>query len=238
MCLRLTLQTMTAITDDLINIMFEGFKNETSDFLVGIMLNNERSWFNAHKDEYEKYLKIPFQALADDLIDLVNDKYPDEGFRCHVSRIYRDARRLYGRGPYKDHLWFTIFKGERDDNGPAFWFEISPDSYSYGMGFYMAHASDMDNYRKTIDANPAEFERLVKRFNRQNQFKLDGNDYKKPKGDAGELLNPWYNKRNLSLSFDDYFDEEALGPDLPKNIFEGMEFLMPFYNFFYRICHL
>lgn len=25
-----------------------------------------------------------------------------------VTRIYRDARRLHGRGPYKESLWFTV----------------------------------------------------------------------------------------------------------------------------------
>ena len=32
--------------------MFQGFSEETIQFLWGVTLNNERSWFQAHKQEY------------------------------------------------------------------------------------------------------------------------------------------------------------------------------------------
>ena len=35
--------------------MFQGFSQETVDFMWGIRFNNERTWFMAHKDEYQKH---------------------------------------------------------------------------------------------------------------------------------------------------------------------------------------
>ena len=32
--------------------MFQGFSQETIDFLWGIRFNNEKSWFEAHKEVY------------------------------------------------------------------------------------------------------------------------------------------------------------------------------------------
>ena len=32
--------------------MFEGFSGATVDFMWGIRFNNEKSWFEAHKEEY------------------------------------------------------------------------------------------------------------------------------------------------------------------------------------------
>ena len=32
--------------------MFTGFTDETVDFMWGIRFNNERTWFEAHKDVY------------------------------------------------------------------------------------------------------------------------------------------------------------------------------------------
>ena len=46
-----------------------------------------------------------FKALAAQTHELMQQRFPDMDCRLHVSRIYRDARRLFGRGPYKDHLW-------------------------------------------------------------------------------------------------------------------------------------
>ena len=43
--------------------MFEGFSEKTSEFLWGLALNNEKSWFEAHRAEYEKYLRAPFHDL-------------------------------------------------------------------------------------------------------------------------------------------------------------------------------
>ena len=39
--------------------MFQGFDDTTVDFLWGIRLNNERPWFEAHKQEYLDHLYRP-----------------------------------------------------------------------------------------------------------------------------------------------------------------------------------
>jgi len=36
--------------------MFNGFSEQTIDFLWGIRLNNEKSWFESHKEEYKRVL--------------------------------------------------------------------------------------------------------------------------------------------------------------------------------------
>ena len=88
--------------------MFQGFSPKASDWFWELIFNNERPWFVAHKEEYIRLLKEPFQALAEDTLAEMRRRYPEREFTLHISRIYRDARRLFGRGPYKDHLWFSI----------------------------------------------------------------------------------------------------------------------------------
>ena len=89
--------------------MFQGFSKETGEFLWELSFHNERPWFLAHKEQFERVLNEPFKALARDSAALLQERFPDMLIQCHISRIYRDARRLFGRGPYKDHLWFTIW---------------------------------------------------------------------------------------------------------------------------------
>ena len=93
--------------------MFQGFDDTTVDFLWGIRLNNERPWFESHKQDYLDHLYRPMKELGDELYDHVAPQLKGEPLMCKVSRIYRDARRLYGRGPYKDHLWISIQKPRR-----------------------------------------------------------------------------------------------------------------------------
>ena len=137
--------------------MFQGFSEKTGEFLWGLALNNERPWFEAHRQEYTDTLKLPFDALARDTYERLRALYPRENWQLHVSRIYRDARRLFGRGPYKDHLWLTIWESAARRDNPAFWFEISASSWQYGVGFFEARPSEMEDYRRFIRENPAEY---------------------------------------------------------------------------------
>ena len=216
---------------------FEGYTQETVDFLWGIRFNNERGWFMDHKQDYQNHLLSPTRALAEQVYDAMHEKYPHEPFLLKMSRIYRDARRLHGQGPYKDHLWFCIRTGDEDWTGrPTFYFEIAPDYYSYGMGFWSPKASLMEAYRKGIDEKPEELARLVRRFNRQEHFVLAGPEYARSKGEVSGLLRPWYQKKSVNLQHELPPDERIFSPELARDMIEGFEELMPFYKYFDRLC--
>ena len=153
--------------------MFQGYDQQTVDFLWGIRFNNDRSWFQDHKEQYQTHLLAPTRALGEQLYDGLHAMLPHEPLILKVSRIYRDARRLHGQGPYKDHLWLCVRTGDQDWTGrPTFYFEIAPDYYSYGMGFWCAAPALMALYRQRIDADPKPLEKLVRRFDRQQTFQI------------------------------------------------------------------
>lgn len=211
--------------------MFKGFTDKTSEFLMGLMLNNEKSWFEANRESFEQNLKLPLRELAFQTAELMNNRFPNAKLNLHIARIYRDARRLHGKGPYKDHLWFSLKSSDGLLEGPMFWFEIGAVDYSYGMGVYSADPKQMESYRQAIDANPKAFERLVLPVEKQTLFRIDGEEYKKPKGDRGELINKWYNRKSVGLTCTKDFGGDLLSPRLPEILVEGYTFLMPYYEF-------
>ena len=79
--------------------MFEGFSDKTVDFMWGIRFNNEKTWFEAHKEEYLTHFYNPMRELGRQVFDEMKERHGDLGLVLKVSRIYRDARRLHGRGP-------------------------------------------------------------------------------------------------------------------------------------------
>ncbi len=218
--------------------MFCGFTQETSDFLWELSFHNERPWFLEHKDQFERCLNQPFKALARDTAALMRQRYPLMDCQTHVSRIYRDARRLFGRGPYKDHLWFTIKDGENYSDGPMFWFELSAAVYSYGMGFFDASPSEMELFRRSIDANPARFERLAAEVESRRGLRVIGPMYKRPKGDLGPVLNNWYNRRYLAVESAHDFGGDVLSPELPGVLLNTYEKLMPLYEYLLEVHRL
>ena len=209
---------------------FNGFSPETGTFLWDLAFHNERPWFLEHKEQFLRVLKEPFDELGRDTLALVRQKHPKEPWQLHVSRIYRDARRLYGRGPYKDHLWFTIWDGADRHDNPAFWFQVSASSWGYGMGFYAAGSGQMEAYRRYIEEHTPEMEKLARRLKKNEVFSLDGEDFKRPKKDVGELLNPWYNKKWVGFTAEYDLGGDAFSPELPAILAEGYEFLMPYYR--------
>lgn len=180
--------------------MFQGYTQETVDFMWGIRFNNERGWFLEHKQQYQTQLLEPTRALGEQVYEGVQAMLPREPLMLKTSRIYRDARRLFGRGPYKDHLWFCVRTGDKDWTGrPTFYFEIAPEYYSYGMGFWQAPAELMEAFRRDLQAHPAKFEKLVRGFEKQDVFTLNGDSYARSRGRSATVCGHGF-RRNPSRS--------------------------------------
>ena len=218
--------------------MFQGFTKETSEFLWELSFNNERPWFLAHKEQFERCLNEPFKALAAETAERMRERFPERNWQMHRSRIYRDARRLFGRGPYKDHLWFTVWSDVTGhDDGPAFWFEIGPATYEYGVGFFEAPPATMEIFRRTVDANPARFARIAEELSHMRGLRILGPEYKRPKGNYEKPIGDWYNRRWLAVERLQDFGGELLKPELPEVLTRAYARLMPLYEFFLEVYY-
>ena len=213
---------------------FQGFTRETVDFMWGIRFNNEREWFMAHKEDYINTFLTPIKELGEQVYAAMHEALPDEPLILKVSRIYRDARRLHGRGPYKDHLWWCIRTGGKEWTGrPTFWFEVTPDGWSYGLGYWMPKPVTMAKLRARIDRDPGAMEKLTRTLGRQTEFVLETEDYKKPRSQApSPVLEPWYKAKSFSLCHEDKLTEELFGREVVDRVKQGYEFLLPYYDYF------
>ena len=87
--------------------------------------------------------------------------------------------------------------------------------------------------RRYIDANPAEMERLAKRV-AKSEFHLEGEPYKRLKKDVGEVLNPWYNRKWISLCAEYDHGGALYTGELPQVLLDAYEKLMPVYKLLKR----
>lgn len=213
--------------------MFQGFSDQTLEFLWGIRLNNHRDWFLAHKQEYEAHLYTPMKELAAQVQEEMLRRYPRRQLNLRVARIYRDVRTVHDGRPYKDHLWFVLCRpAEKDTCIPVFYFEVQPEGYGYGMGYYRMPTPLLEAHRRRIDADPAPLEALARRLARRKEFSLTGEEYKRPRGECSPLLAPWYNRKTLSVSAFHPADEQFTSPALAGAVAEAFRWLMPFYDYF------
>ncbi len=211
--------------------MFEGFTPAAIDFLWGIRFNNNREWFNANKQAYQKDLYEPMQAL----VKAVSEQYHLEGTILKPARIYRDVR--YSKGvPYKEHLWFCV----REDNTfwsehPSMYFQIQPEGGVCGFIFYGPKASVMEQHRKKLLRDPKPFLSIVEKLLADGRFEDKSTRYKRPKPGCTPELERWYQLKNC------YFEETLPAGDalfskqLPAHLANVFRTLEPLYLYFRKL---
>ena len=215
--------------------MFEGYCDKTVDLFWGIRLNNDRDWFQTQKADFAAYVMKPTKELAGELYDWLSETYPGMNLNLHISRVYRDARRLFGRGPLNDHIWFSFQSADENRaEAPCLWFEVGADGYGYGAGWWM-RAADAMRYRKLIDADEKAFRKIVRPLEKQTELKLDAPEYAKPKGHADDDLRAWYNLRTLNVCCMKKYDALSYSRQLVDAMKDGYLQLMPYFQFMEKV---
>lgn len=175
---------------------FEGFSKETFEFLFEITFNNNVEWFSENRKRYEKFVRDPMRALAAELMPtaLRIDPNFNPKVNSSVSRIRRDTRFTYDKSPFRNHMWIGFrYPNTRISEGCTLYFEITPNGYSYGMGFYSTSTAFMAAYRKRLLADPAGFLELAKPLEKRG-FKVSGEPYKRDRfPDAPTAIKPYIN---------------------------------------------
>jgi uncharacterized protein (TIGR02453 family) len=217
-------------------INFEGFSQATIDFMWNLRFNNNKPWFEEHKAEFIEVFQNPMKALGREVFGRVEADFGGRGFIHKVSRVYKDARRVKYGEPYRPNLWFSIERPVPDGvewtSTPVFWFELSPDNWTYGLGYYSARAETMAKLRARIYKKPKAFEKLIAPLGNQSEFALEGAEYVRKKEAPTEKTAAWYNKKSFSLIHEGRHGKELFTADLADRIVKGYAFLMPFYDYF------
>ncbi len=220
------------------NGKFEGFTTQAIEFLKNLKENNNKTWFEAHKNEYQKTLLEPLRDLAEDLSGdmLAIDSFLIVGAKA-VSRIYRDTRFAHNKEPYKTTMWLTFKRpGQEWMGAPAYFFEIAADAYRYGMGYYSAAPDTMRRLRRAIDEKPQEFQKAVAFYTKDNPFVVEGELYKKLiDSSKPEEMQVWYQRKNLYLVCNREIGGSLFSGNLIDELVAGFNLLARFYHFLMKL---
>ena len=144
--------------------MFSGFPEETVRFFLELRFHNEASFFNAHREDYERFVKEPFYAFIEAMAPAVRSIADDMDLRpgkC-LARIRRDTRFSKDKSPYRDHMWLLFRRaGEEREHSAMYWFELGPERVEWGLGFWDNNRPAMDALRKRIREKPDEVLRVL-----------------------------------------------------------------------------
>jgi uncharacterized protein (TIGR02453 family) len=221
------------------NKNFSGFFPSTQIFLRNLQKNNNKSWFEKNRSVYREVLLWPMQQLVMDLHHTISEIDPDIETRPLINRaisnIYRDTRFSKDKSLFKERMWLVFKRPSKEwkEKLPGFFFEIDPESYRYGMGYYSASRPVMDAFRKTVLTNPARFSQLVSfRLNPKNKMLLEGETYKRPViSEFPAELKEWFNLKTFYFCCDKKSDAVLYSSDLVVELQKAFIQLAPLYRF-------
>lgn len=138
------------------------FDDDALAFLADLRRHNDRTWFNQHKDRYERSLRQPFLDFISDAgpelrtisPNLVADPRPSGG---SLFRIHRDVRFSKDKNPYKTHAGAHFQLGGKGVHGPGYYLHLEPGECFVAGGMWMPEPEVLQSIRQRIADEPAEW---------------------------------------------------------------------------------
>jgi uncharacterized protein (TIGR02453 family) len=203
------------------------------EFLKLIKKNNNRDWFNAHKERYLKERETVI-AFADALLTEMNkhDHIETQSGKKSLHRIYRDTRFSKEKTPYKTN-WSGGFSRATKKLRGGYYFHIEPGNSFVAGGFWNPNSEDLKRVRDEINNDASELRKILKSKAFASTFgELKGEQVKTtPKGfDAShndiDLLR--YKQFLLVRKFS---DKEVLSESFLKEANDTFKKMRPFFNY-------
>jgi uncharacterized protein (TIGR02453 family) len=212
----------------------------TLKFLKDLSVNNNKSWFDAHRKQYES-AKSDFLFLTESLIKGISsfDKSIGEleAKKC-TFRINRDVRFSKNKSPYKNNMAGYFNKAGKKGIGAGFYFHLQPGESFTAGGIWMPEPPVLAKMRQEIDYNFDEWKKIINAavFKKYFPGGLESSDslLRPPKG--YDISNPalQYIKMKNYIVTKRFSDAEILDKGIVNNIINSFKAMKPMTDFLNR----
>ena len=169
--------------------MIQYFPKNAVKFLAKLKRNNNREWFESHREEFVASVLEPAQEFVLVLGEMLRAVVPGiiaiPKTDKSIFRLHRDIRFSKNKSPYKTNLGIIWWEGDRKKmECSGFYFHVEPDYIFLGAGQYMFTNELLKKYRRVVynPDNAKELNTIVEKLKKKN-FELGGKTFKRvPKG--------------------------------------------------------
>ena len=207
------------------------------EFLKSLKQNNNRDWFNTHKDEFieqQSYIEIFAGLLLAELNK--HDLIETQTGKKSLHRIYRDTRFSKEKIPYKTN-WSGSFSRATKQLRGGYYFHIEPGNSFVAGGFQAPNAEDLKRIREDISFDAAPLRSILNSAMFIQTFKtLQGDQLKNaPKGfdtnnEAIDLL-----RYKQFLLIRNFTDQEVLSRSFLKEASQTFKNMRPFFDYMSQV---
>lgn len=211
----------------------ESINQSTIKFLKDLSKNNQRDWFNSHKEIYlaahENMCNFIDQLIVE--INKHDELEDDSGKKC-LYRIYNDVRFSKDKSPYNARFAFSLRRATKLKRG-GYHMNIKPGNSFLACGFFAPNPKDLMRIRQDIAVNYEEWNKVL------NSKKLKLN-FGALSGDAVTTAPRGFNKEHIAIELirhkqfilrHDFTDKEVLSTSFLKEVNSIYKSVRPFFNY-------
>lgn len=213
----------------------------TIKFLKGLTKNNNKPWFDSHRNAYES-AKKDFENFIQQVIDQHSKKDHDlknlTAKSC-LFRINRDVRFSKDKSPYKRNFAASMDKGGKKSGLAGYYFHLEPGNSFVGAGIWQPPPEALKKIRQEIDYCLKEFTSIVRsrKFLKVYPGLYTGEEVQLKKVPMGfEKDNPAaeYLRFKSWMVITEIKDSELTSKQLLKKTLEALSLAQPFVKFLNR----
>lgn len=140
-----------------------GFSDSTFQFFQGLSENNEKEWFNDHKQTFKDEVEAPFIALLEALTFRLEDAERSlRGGKQTVFRLNRDVRFSDDKSPYKTNISGVLTPtGTKSELAGVVYVQLGKDGGFTIAGFYNLSPKQLGPMRDAMIERADEFDGVL-----------------------------------------------------------------------------
>jgi len=214
------------------------FSDATFVFLEELAANNERNWFEANKERYERLVREPALAFIAAMAPALAKFAPS--FRAEprkvggsLMRVFRDTRFSRDKTPYKTNIGIQFRHAlGKDVHAPGFYVHIANDGCFFGAGCWHPEPEALGRIRDLVAAKPDQWFKARDERKFASVWSLAGDSLSRPpRGYAADhpAIEDLKRKDFVALAALDF--DEAARPGLVKLAGSRFAAAAPFMGF-------
>jgi uncharacterized protein (TIGR02453 family) len=159
---------------------FKGFAAESFQFFEELAKNNNKMWFDAHRDQYEIHVVQALRGLLTALEPFLlrlNPHFETSGkTNRNLSRINRDTRFSKDKTPYKSNYYLRVYDSRRSHHADGcLYVGLSADCLTVGFASYAAWGRGPNSgleavFRPRFQSQRSQFDRLLDQVVRKKRY--------------------------------------------------------------------
>jgi uncharacterized protein (TIGR02453 family) len=166
---------------------FEGFPKSAFQFFKDVGANNNREWFQAHKQDYIDNVQTPAVAFLVALGERLRSISPGITYDTRTNgagslmRIYRDIRFSKDKSPYKTHIGMNLWEGPTKKETPGYHFWMDEKGGAVYGGHHVFPKPFIAAYREAVGAESTgvKLKQAVEKITATEGFEVGGEQLKR-----------------------------------------------------------